>query len=67
MDKTLRPSAPDDEIEPAGGPLTRLVDRTAEQPPDELRNDLPTPPQASSTGRADYATGTAEHDDDREV
>jgi hypothetical protein len=67
MDKTIRPSAPESEIEPAGGPLSRLVDRTAEQPADELRNDLPTPPVASSTGRADYAAGTSEHDDDRDV
>jgi hypothetical protein len=51
---------------PADGPLARLVDdeESAENP--APAHSLPLPPEAGH-GRDDYAAGTPEHDDDREL
>jgi hypothetical protein len=51
---------------PTDGPLARLVndDETGANP--APAQSLPQPPEAGH-GRDDYAAGTPEHDDDREV
>lgn len=68
MNNTIRPGDPDDQPQPADGPLTRLVDEQIEDSrPQPFESELPPPPAARPTGRDDYASGTSEHDDDRET
>lgn len=67
MDKTNRPDELDNPLTPRDGPLTRLVDDQENPPePDPAGSRLPQPPEAKRQGRDDYASGTPEHDDDRE-
>lgn len=60
---TNKPHDPE-KTAPSDGPLARLVDD-----PEGTENPgaaIPRPPQPSG-GRDDYADGTREHDDDRDV
>ncbi len=50
---------------PTDGPLARLVD-DEESGANPAAQSLPQPPEAGH-GRDDYAAGTPEHDDDREL
>jgi hypothetical protein len=68
MDNNMPPDDPDDRLQPADGPLTHLVDeQTKRSQPEPLESELPRQPEAKPTGRDDYASGTSEHDDDRET
>jgi hypothetical protein len=65
MDKTNRPAETDER--PVDGPLTQLVNEEVEpQPVDSGTDELEHPTGPKHTGSEDYASGTAEHDDDRE-
>ena len=68
MDSTNRPDEQDSPAKPVDGPLTRLVDDRDNPPePAPAGSRLPQPPETKHEGRDDYASGTPEHDDDREV
>ena len=62
---------PDDQGNPPAspdGPLTQLVSDTDRQPePVDTESSLPRPPEARRKPREDYAEGTPEHEDDREI
>ena len=54
---------------PKDGPLTQLVEDRVRNSPDNLRPDEESavPRDIHKPTRKEYAEGTAEHDDDREV
>jgi hypothetical protein len=67
MDKTNRRDTTP-ASKPADGPLTRLVDDVDQDRPSEpAKPRPPQPPETKHEGRDDYASGTPEHDDDREI
>lgn len=51
---------------PADGPLARLVEDQGREEHAAPAPSLPQPPETGH-GRDDYAAGTPEHDDDREI
>ena len=66
MDNTHRRDETDTPSKPADGPLTRLVDHEGNPAEPAPATRLPQPPEVKRQGRDDYASGTPEHDDDRE-
>jgi hypothetical protein len=59
---------PQPDVPQPDGPLTQLLDKQAsEREPESDENTIPSQPRATHTGRDDYASGTSEHLDDREV
>ena len=68
MQKNNRPDDREQPLKAPDGPLTELVEREAGQHgPDEHGSRLPQPNPAKQTGAEDYASGTPEHEDDRET
>lgn len=57
----VNPSVPDP-------PLTELLEhQTDRSRPVTDESDIPRPTEPNRDGRDDYASGTTEHDDDREI
>lgn len=66
MDRTHRPDEPDKPVTTPDGPLTRLIDEEVNPPEPPHGSRRPQPPEPKRQGQDDYASGTPEHDDDRE-
>lgn len=67
MERNNRPVPPVNPSVPHP-PLTELVEhQTDRSEPPEAESDIPRPTEPGRVGRDDYASGTSEHDDDREV
>ena len=63
----MKNTTPDPQNAPASdGPLARLLDDQGRPENPAPRPSLPQPPEATP-GRDDYAEGTREHDDDRDM